>query len=100
MSWKTSPTWIAAVAGIVALVSSGYLFVSAAATASLRFWYCGPSSLDHQDPQCRIATKLLLTSYGMGLLAVGLGVLTVCLHVRRLKGADKPSEPNPHRGSA
>jgi uncharacterized membrane protein len=76
------------------------MFLSAAATASLRFWYCGPSTLDHQDPSCQIATKLLFASYGTALVGVALAILTLWLYVRRLKGSNNSSKPNPLRGSA
>jgi hypothetical protein len=76
------------------------MFLSATATASLRFWYCGPSSLDHPEPACQIATKLLLASYGAALVGIALAILTLWLHVRRLKGSNKSFKPNPLRGSA
>jgi hypothetical protein len=78
--------WIAGLATLAAFGAAGYMFLSAIATASLRFWYCGPSSLEHEKAACQIATKLLLASYGTAALGVALAILTLWLHVRRLKG--------------
>lgn len=78
--------WIAGLATLAAFGAASYMFLSAIATASLRFWYCGPSSLEHEKAACQIATKLLLASYGTAALGVALAILTLWLHVRRLKG--------------
>ena len=92
------PVLAAGVSTLIATVASGYFFVSATATASGRFWYCGASSLDHVDPTCRVGTELLLIFYATGLLAIGLAVLTLWLHVRRLKGPNSSFKPSPLRG--
>lgn len=77
------PTCIVGLSSAGSLLVAAYLFLSATATASGRFWYCGPSSLDHANPACRIGTKLLLASYGSAAIAILLGVATLWLHVRR-----------------
>ena len=92
--------WTAGISTLIATVTSGFLFLSATATASGRYWFCGPSSLDHVDPSCRVGTQLLFAFYGTGALAIGLAVLTLWLHVRRLKGPNNSFKPDPLRGSA
>jgi hypothetical protein len=72
-------------AALSALVT-GYLFLSATASASLRFWHCGPSSLDHPEAWCRTGTHLLLASYGSAALTLLLAVATLWLHTRRARG--------------
>jgi len=92
-----SALWLASVAS--ALVG-GYMFLSAISTASLRYHYCGPTSLDHVAPACRMGTKLLLASYGVGALAFLLAVGAVFLSWRRRKGSNNSSKPTPLRGAA
>lgn len=74
-----------------------YLFLSAITTASLRFWYCGPTSLAHQEETCRVGTKLLLLSYGVGAIALVLALATIWLHWRRCKESNNLFKPNPHQ---
>ena len=82
-----SAVLVLGMSAIVSALAAGYLFVSATATASLRFGYCGPSSLDHLDPACSIATKLLYASFGIAALALLLAVLTLWVYTRHLKSA-------------
>ena len=100
MRTRSVPVWVAGLAALTAFGAAGYTFLSAASTASLRFWYCGPSSLEHPEPACQIATKLLFASYGAALLGIGLAALAFWLHVRRLRGSNNSFKPNPLRGSA
>ena len=77
---------IAGISGVLYALATGYLFVSATASASLRFWHCGPSSLEHPEAWCRTGTYLLLGSYGAAALTLLLGVTTLWLHTRRARG--------------
>ena len=79
---------------------AAYLFLSAITTASLRFWYCGPTSLEHTEPACRVGTKLLLMSYGVGVLALALAAVAIWIHWRRYKGPNNSFKPSPHQGGA
>jgi hypothetical protein len=82
---KLHTTCIVGLSSVGIAMLAGYLFLAAMATASGRFWYCGPTSLDHADPACRIGTKLLLASYGSAATAIMLGLAFLWLHVRRRK---------------
>lgn len=89
--------------GLLALAAfgvAGCLFLSAIVTTSLRFGYCGPSALEHPEPACRIATQLLLASYGTAALGIALTILTVWLHLRRPNNARCPPVPDRLRDSA
>lgn len=86
---KFHTTRILGFSSVGAALLAGYLFLSAMATASGRFWYCGPTSLDHVDPTCRIGTKLLLASWVTAAAAVLLGVVTLWFHVRYRKDASR-----------
>jgi membrane protein implicated in regulation of membrane protease activity len=92
--------WVLAISSALAAAGAAYLFLSAIATASLRFWYCGPTSLDHPEAACRIGTKLLLLSYVVGVLAAALAAAAIWLHWRRRKGSNNSSKPTPLRGAA
>ena len=67
----------AAVAGIL----GAWWLLSAVATADLRFAECGTSTLQHRDPYCRVAVRLLYQSYAS--LAAGALLLGWALSVRR-----------------
>ena len=97
---KITAVWVSGSLATLAMLGDAYLFVSAAATASMRHWYCGPSSLDHPQAACRVGAKLLLASYGAGALALALGLATLWLYTRRLKGPNNSSKPTPLRGAA
>ena len=89
----TRPIWIAGISAGLSALAAAYLLLSATASASLRHWRCGPSSLDHPEAWCQTGTKLLLASYGAGALTLLLVVLALWLHTRRLKGADHSLKP-------
>ncbi len=89
--------------GLLALAAfgvAGYLFLSATVTTLLRFGYCGPSALEHPEPVCRVATQLLLASYGTAALGIALTILTVWLHLRRINNAHRPPASDPPRPAA
>ena len=55
--------------------------LSAVTTAHLRFGHCGPSTLDHVEAYCQVATKLLYSSWA---LLAGAALLVGCgIFVRR-----------------
>ena len=91
--------WFLCASCAVSAAGAAYLFVSAMATASLRFWYCGPTSLDHVEPSCRIGTRLLLTSYGVGSFSAVLAVIAIWLWRRQNRNSKHSSETTPLRGS-
>jgi hypothetical protein len=95
--WRT--IWALAITSAVSAAGAGYLFLSAIATASLRYWYCGPTSLDHIEPACRIGTRLLLLSYGLGALSVLLAAGAIWAYWLRCKGSNNSFKPKPLRGS-
>jgi hypothetical protein len=86
LSSAAAVLWFCSIASALA---GGYMFLSAISTASLRYHYCGPTSLDHVEPACRIGTKLLLASYGLGALAFLLAVGACWLSWRRRAGSDE-----------
>ena len=73
--------WLIGLALVLGLLG-GFFFLSATATASMRFWECGPSTLDHADLYCRVASRLLYQSC----LAGGIAILLLCvgLYLKRL----------------
>ena len=79
--------WLLALSSVGVALLAGYLFLSAVATASLRFHHCGPTSLDHPEAACRIGTRLLLMSYGTIGLALVLAVMAFWLHRRRKRAS-------------
>jgi LPXTG-motif cell wall-anchored protein len=94
------PTWSVGVASGLSALATAYVFLSAITTASLRFGYCGATSLDAAEQYCRIGLQLLYLSYvlvGLTLLLIG---LTVWLFWRRRKGPNNSFKPKPLRGSA
>ena len=94
------PTWIFGIASAVCALAAAYIFLSGAATASLRFGYCGPTSLDQPEQYCRIGSQLLVISCALGVVALLLFGATVWLFRHRRKGSNNSFKPNPLRGSA
>ncbi|MEA9588421.1 hypothetical protein VC279_01205 [Xanthomonas sp. WHRI 10064A] len=94
------PTLVFAALSALSAMATGYIFVSAVATASLRFGYCGPTSLDAAEQYCRIGMQLLYLSYALAGLTATLIGTTIWLHWRRRKGSNNSFKPNPLRGSA
>ena len=88
-------TWVLLISAAVTMALAAYLFLSAIATASLRFGYCGPTSLEHAQPACRVGTKLLLVSYGVGGLALALALMAIWIHWRRYQCSKIPIKPKP-----
>ncbi len=84
---------------VASAAGAAWLFLSAIATASLRDGYCGPTTLDHVEPHCRMGTKLLLASCGVGILALVLAATATGLGWRR-KGPGRPAGPDALRPSA
>jgi hypothetical protein len=67
------------------LVAAGFWsLLSALVTADMRFGHCGPSTIDHVEIYCRVATRLLNQAYG---LLFGALVLTVILVVRQRRAS-------------
>ena len=79
------PTWLFGAASAASALATVYVFLSAITTASGRFHYCGPTSLDHIDPRCRGGTQFLLLSYALGAMTLLLAALTVWVSWRRRK---------------
>ena len=81
--------WLLALGSLGCALAVGYVYVSAVATASLRFGDCGPSALDAVDPYCRVGIRLLHVAYAMGSAALVLGVAALWLvwAIRRGRGA-------------
>lgn len=79
------PLWPFITGMLLTAIAAGYAFLSAISTASLRFWYCGPTSLDAVEPTCRMGSKLLYLSYGLGALSGALGLIALALAWRRRK---------------
>ena len=88
---RTKRVWVAGIATIVAALGAAYFFTSALATAQLRFWYCGPTSLDHADPACRVGERLLFLSYCAAIVTVAFGILTLWLYRPRPNQSFKPT---------
>lgn len=80
------PTWMFGAASAASALATAYAFLSAVATASLRFGHCGPTSLDHAEQYCRIGTQLLLFSYALGAFTLFLVGATVWLAWHRRRG--------------
>jgi hypothetical protein len=69
---------------LAAFVSAAFglmWLLSAQTTAHLRFGECGPSTLEHADSYCRVASRLLYRSFGT--LALAAVLLGVGLYLRR-----------------
>ena len=65
------------------LVASGFWFLlSALVTADMRFGHCGPSTIDHVEIYCQVATRLLNQAYGLLFGALVLAVILVVRHRR------------------
>ncbi|GHC12742.1 hypothetical protein GCM10010080_30410 [Thermomonas carbonis] len=63
------------------LVAAGFWFLlSALVTADMRFGHCGPSTIDHVEAYCRVATRLLNQAYGLLFAALVLAVVLVVRH--------------------
>lgn len=97
---KSRTIWILGISSALTAAAVVYVFLSAVATASLRFWYCGPASLDHPEAACRISMKLLLLSYGISAIAPVLAAAAIRLHWHRSKGSKISFKPKPLRDSA
>ena len=97
---RPSPVAVLWIASLASALAGGYMFLSALATASLRYHYCGPTSLDHVEPACRAGTRLLLASYGVGTVAFVLAAGAIWLSWRRRTGSNNSSKPTPLRGAA
>ncbi|MGO4549566.1 hypothetical protein AB4059_00460 [Lysobacter sp. 2RAF19] len=80
------PTWVFGAASVASALVTAYVFLSAIATASLRFGVCGPSWLDAPDQFCRIGTQRLLLSYTLGAVTLLLVGVTAWLFWRRRIG--------------
>ena len=60
------------------LVAAGFWFLlSALVTADMRFGHCGPSTIDHVEMYCRVASRLLYQAYGALFAAVVLAIVLV-----------------------
>ena len=66
------------------LAAGSWFMLSALVTADMRFAHCGPSTIDHVEMYCRVASRLLYQAYGALFAAV---VLAVVLVVRRKRTA-------------
>ena len=66
------------------LAAGSWLMLSALVTADMRFGYCGPSTIDHVQMDCRVASRLLYQAYGALFAAV---VVTIVLVIRRKRTA-------------
>ena len=67
------------------LLAAGFWFMLCAlVTADMRFGHCGPSTIDHAEMYCRVASRLLYQAYGTLFAAV---VLAIVLVVRRKRKA-------------
>ena len=67
------------------LVAAGSWFLlSALVTADMRFGHCGPSTIDHVEMYCRVASRLLYQAYGSLFASV---ILIIILVVRRKRTA-------------
>jgi len=93
-------TWVFGVASGLSAMATAYVFLSAVATASLRFGYCGATSVDASEQYCRIGMQLLYFSYALSLFTLVLVGLTVWLFQRRRKASNNSFKPKPLRGSA
>ena len=61
------------------LAAGSWFLLSALVTADMRFGHCGPSTTDHVEMYCRVASRLLYQAYGALFAAVVLAiVLVVC----------------------
>jgi hypothetical protein len=94
------PTWTFGLASGLSAVAAAYIFLSAIATASLRFAYCGATTLEAPEQYCRMGTKLLYLSFALGALTLALVAVTLWLFWRRRKGSNNSFKPKPLRGSA
>jgi uncharacterized membrane protein len=72
--------WFLATGSLIALLAAGWYFMSAMATASLRFSVCGASTLDAVDPYCRVGVILLHRSYLLAGAAVVLAVIAFLVY--------------------
>lgn len=79
-------TWLSGAASVASALATAHVFLSAAATASLRFGYCGPTSLDHAEQYCRVGARLLLFSYALCACTLFLVGVTIWLSRHRRKG--------------
>lgn len=69
-------------------LGAAYLLFMAITAASTRYWYCGPTSLDHVEQSCRVGTMLLYAFYGTGMLALVLGVIAARMWAREIEDVD------------
>ena len=86
-------TLVLAIATLPMAATAAYLFLSAVTTASLRFGYCGPTSLSHVDPTCRVGEALLLWSYAFGAITVLLAVAALWSYTRSIKRPNHSFKP-------
>jgi hypothetical protein len=73
MSKRTATKWLLYFIAAVLVLLGGWWLLSAMITADLRFGHCGPSSLEHADTYCQVATRLLYRAYA----ALGLAVVSL-----------------------
>ena len=66
------------------LAAGSWFMLSALVTADMRFGHCGPSTIDHVEIYCQVASRLLYQAYGALFAAV---VLAIVLVVRRKRTA-------------
>ena len=66
------------------LAAASWFMLSALVTADMRFAQCGPSTIDHLEMYCRVASRLLYQAYGALFAAV---VVVIVLVVRRKRTA-------------
>ena len=66
------------------LAAGSWFMLSALATADMRFGHCGPSTINHVEIYCRVASRLLYQAYGALFAAL---VLAIVLVVRRKRKA-------------
>ena len=64
---------------VVAGGLGGALLVAAVALAGARYAGCGPSRFDAVQAQCRVAVYVLATAYGLLVLALVLGAVSLSL---------------------
>ena len=86
-------TWLFGIASGLGAMAGVYVFLSAVATASMRFGYCGPSSLEQIEEYCRVGTKLLLLSYALGACALIFAALSFWLFWRRRRTLERGPSP-------
>ena len=73
--------WVLLACSGLTFLASAYLFLCAAASASMRFWHCGPTSLDAPEPYCRAGAEFLVASYAT--VGISIALLVLAMWFRR-----------------